>query len=232
MSLPKYLVSRYKAAVAGDSDIMLFWGAHFAHTPRVTRRLLDALGAAHELKQYDDAIKFGLKQFYGYMICEKQTRLSDFSAYMLEMVDTTRFVALWKDKDGSVKWEGIPTKVQRRYKHRYESKRFDRIEFEAQLVRKRDELLTCQEVVYASRFFPPKIREIIFERDDYTCQKCLRTRDQLKPLGYHLEVDHIVAWIDGGKTTYRNGQTLCSECNKGKHHAKSYLSAAALLQER
>jgi hypothetical protein len=39
--------------------------------------------------------------------------------------------------------------------------------------------------------------------------------------GLHLEVDHIQAFADGGLTTYSNGQTMCSECNKAKHHTKS-----------
>jgi hypothetical protein len=32
-----------------------------------------------------------------------------------------------------------------------------------------------------------------------------------------------LAVADGGKTTYRNGTTLCNECNIAKHHAKGYL---------
>jgi len=36
----------------------------------------------------------------------------------------------------------------------------------------------------------------------------------------HLEADHIKAWVDGGKTKLSNAQTLCSTCNKAKHHVK------------
>jgi len=77
--------------------------------------------------------------------------------------------------------------------------------------------------IFASRTFPSFLRAIIFERDNYTCQVCLRSRDVLKAAGLHLECDHIVAWEDDGKTTYDNGQTICSDCNKAKHHSKHYL---------
>ena len=84
--------------------------------------------------------------------------------------------------------------------------------------------------VYVSRCFPAHLRTIMFERDGYRCQLCLRDRLTLLKLGLHLEVDHILPYIDGGKTTYSNGQTLCSECNVAKHHAKSYLSATESLE--
>lgn len=83
--------------------------------------------------------------------------------------------------------------------------------------------------VYASRTFPASLRAIIFERDNYTCQVCLRGREVLKDGGIHLECDHVLAWEDGGLTTYDNGQTICSVCNKAKHHAKRYLGLVAHL---
>jgi len=90
--------------------------------------------------------------------------------------------------------------------------------------------LQCK--VYLSRNFPLTLRTIIFERDRYQCQQCGRSRDKLFSLDLHLEVDHIVSWEDGGKTTYSNGQTLCNQCNIAKHHTKSYLSAKAAIQKR
>lgn len=83
--------------------------------------------------------------------------------------------------------------------------------------------------VFASRTFPSFLKAVIFERDNYTCQVCLRNREILKAAGLHLECDHIVAWEDDGKTTYDNGQTICSDCNKAKHHAKRYLGLVAHL---
>ncbi|MCC6294516.1 MAG: HNH endonuclease [Bryobacterales bacterium] len=34
--------------------------------------------------------------------------------------------------------------------------------------------------------------------------------------GVQLEVDHILPWSKGGKSTIDNLQTLCSACNEGK----------------
>jgi 5-methylcytosine-specific restriction endonuclease McrA len=87
----------------------------------------------------------------------------------------------------------------------------------------REKIAFFRKQVYLSRTFPATLRAIIFERDNYTCKVCLRDRTALQSAGLHLECDHIVAWIDGGETTYDNGQTICSTCNKAKHHAKTYL---------
>jgi 5-methylcytosine-specific restriction endonuclease McrA len=84
--------------------------------------------------------------------------------------------------------------------------------------------------IYLSRGFPPRLRLIILERDNYRCQICLRGREMLLRLGRHLEVDHILAFVDGGKTTYSNGMTICSECNIAKHHAKRYMEATRTLE--
>jgi len=83
---------------------------------------------------------------------------------------------------------------------------------------------------YASRTFPAALKAIIFERDNYTCRICLRDRLTLQGNGLHLECDHILPWEDNGPTTYDNGQTICSECNKAKHHAKRYLGLVARLR--
>jgi 5-methylcytosine-specific restriction endonuclease McrA len=86
--------------------------------------------------------------------------------------------------------------------------------------------------VYASRCFPPHLRLLILERDGYRCQLCLRDRETLLRLRLRLEVDHILPFVDGGKTTYGNGRTLCNECNVAKHHVKGYLSAIHYLDEK
>lgn len=82
------------------------------------------------------------------------------------------------------------------------------------------EILKYQNRTFDSRNFPAKLKQIIFQRDNYTCCICGRRRDDLIRANLHLEIDHITPWLDGGKTCYENGQTLCSECNKGKHHAR------------
>ena len=94
----------------------------------------------------------------------------------------------------------------------------------------RERINVIRDRVYGTRTFPDPLKLIIFERDQYTCRACTRHRDVLRDVGHHLEVDHIVAWEDGGETTYKNGQTLCSACNKAKHHAKTYLTAVHHLR--
>jgi hypothetical protein len=86
--------------------------------------------------------------------------------------------------------------------------------------------------IFASRNFPKTLRYIILNRDNHTCQHCGRQRDELFKLGLSLQVDHIVAFEDGGLTTYSNGETLCNECNIAKHHAKRYLRSVDALQSR
>jgi len=92
----------------------------------------------------------------------------------------------------------------------------------------RETVMKVRENKYG-RLFPKTLRAIIFERDNYTCQVCLKTREVLLKEGLHLQCDHIVAWEDGGDTCYDNGQTLCSGCNKSKHHSKKYLRSRSLL---
>ncbi len=61
----------------------------------------------------------------------------------------------------------------------------------------------------------PKRRLEIFERDNFTCQRCQRS--PLKEYGVKLKVVHIVAVTEGGKTTPDNLQTLCTECLEKEH---------------
>jgi 5-methylcytosine-specific restriction endonuclease McrA len=104
--------------------------------------------------------------------------------------------------------------------------REERDRTEARLATQIEEL---RNKVYLSRCFPSRLRYIIFARDKYCCQICLRGRDKLLRLGLHLEVDHIIPFVDGGKTTYTNGITLCNECNIAKHLSKAQLRASSEL---
>lgn len=58
-----------------------------------------------------------------------------------------------------------------------------------------------------------KLRYLVFERDNYTCQACGRTPAQD---GVKLSPDHIIPVDWGGETTLDNLQALCRECNEGK----------------
>jgi len=67
------------------------------------------------------------------------------------------------------------------------------------------------------RYFKGALRQAILNRDGNRCVLCGKTAAD----GVSLEVDHIQEYEDGGKTIYDNGQTLCTECNKGKHSLKN-----------
>ncbi|MBP3243359.1 MAG: HNH endonuclease [Ruminococcus sp.] len=57
-----------------------------------------------------------------------------------------------------------------------------------------------------------ELRRKIMERDNYTCQKC----GKYMPDEVGLQVDHIVAIKNGGKTVESNLQVLCDKCNLSK----------------
>jgi len=60
------------------------------------------------------------------------------------------------------------------------------------------------------------IREEVFKRDNYTCQKCGKQFSTHSKV-FNLECDHIVPIMHGGKEfDKQNLQTLCKECHKQK----------------
>lgn len=64
------------------------------------------------------------------------------------------------------------------------------------------------------RNISPKLRFMVLQKDNFTCQSCGRTR---KEDGVKLEVDHKIPYSkEGGETVLDNLQILCRECNRGK----------------
>ena len=61
---------------------------------------------------------------------------------------------------------------------------------------------------------PLSLRWRVTKRDSYRCVVC--GRSPATTLGCELQVDHIVAFSNGGKTIETNLRTLCKECNLGK----------------
>jgi hypothetical protein len=59
-----------------------------------------------------------------------------------------------------------------------------------------------------------RLRFRVMLRDGFRCRHCGRS-PALEP-GVVLNIDHFVAWADGGATTLENLQTLCERCNLGK----------------
>lgn len=64
-----------------------------------------------------------------------------------------------------------------------------------------------------------KIRQRIFERDDFLCQEHLR-QGKLVPVELsgtnHGVCDHIVPKAEGGTDAHENLQTLCQACSAAK----------------
>jgi len=71
--------------------------------------------------------------------------------------------------------------------------------------------------IYKGEFVWSEIRNKIFNRDDFTCQKC-KTKYDPNVLGddawSKLECHHIIARVEGGTHKDENLVTLCKECHK------------------
>ena len=69
-----------------------------------------------------------------------------------------------------------------------------------------------------------KVRDVVYRRDNYTCQLCGRA-GKVQAEGIEgevvLQLDHIVEVADGGSDEYYNLRALCRECHKRKTRAAS-----------
>jgi Homing endonuclease associated repeat/HNH endonuclease len=63
----------------------------------------------------------------------------------------------------------------------------------------------------------------VMRRDDFKCVKCGRSPATEPKL--RLEIDHILAWSNGGETVEENLQTLCYDCNRGKGNSNDIRTA-------
>lgn len=61
------------------------------------------------------------------------------------------------------------------------------------------------------RSITPRLRFLIFHRDQFTCCYCGRSAPNVV-----LEVDHIHPWSKGGTNDLSNLTTACYDCNRGK----------------
>jgi 5-methylcytosine-specific restriction endonuclease McrA len=60
---------------------------------------------------------------------------------------------------------------------------------------------------------PDEVRNYVFNRDNYQCQSCGKTKQQTT-----LNIDHIIPLGKGGSNDMSNLQTLCEKCNQQKKH--------------
>ena len=61
-----------------------------------------------------------------------------------------------------------------------------------------------------------KLKSLVFERDNATCQHC-GANEENEP-GVKLVIDHIIPYSKGGETTIDNLQILCRKCNIDKRN--------------
>jgi hypothetical protein len=59
-----------------------------------------------------------------------------------------------------------------------------------------------------------RLRFLTLRRDGFRCRAC--GRSPANEAGVELEVDHVLAWSEGGETILENLQSLCQQCNGGK----------------
>jgi 5-methylcytosine-specific restriction enzyme A len=60
---------------------------------------------------------------------------------------------------------------------------------------------------------PDSVRQYVFQRNNYQCQSCFKTNQEIQ-----LTIDHIIPLAKGGSNDISNLQTLCLQCNTKKKH--------------
>jgi len=58
------------------------------------------------------------------------------------------------------------------------------------------------------------LRFLVLKRDRFSCVACGQSPATIP--GLVLEIDHVIAWVNGGETIEENLQALCFDCNRGK----------------
>jgi 5-methylcytosine-specific restriction endonuclease McrA len=70
-----------------------------------------------------------------------------------------------------------------------------------------------------------RLRVLVLERDNFTCQYCGRRAPEVV-----LEVDHYEAQALGGDDETRNLRTACRDCNGGKSDMEMWHSEASRIR--
>jgi 5-methylcytosine-specific restriction endonuclease McrA len=219
MGLPRYLATEFSRDWATNSidDTLLFMFAATIENPFLAEKILTQTGfdakiqpsIAHSLYKY---------RWRKMTLAKHKSHATD----ALDRVDADLYVGLVERSPTSTVPEYRKIKIPRYFEVSLKARNEKRLEDDRRMIRMVDEIAILRSKVYRSRTFPPALRSLIIERDGHRCMNCGKHREELVPLGLRLEVDHIVAVVDGGKTTYGNGETLCNECNIAKHHNKTY----------
>lgn len=238
VGLPRYLKDKYKN---GDIDrvYLLIQGVENKReidsdkTARKSHPLIrvkenEVIEITENNYQFyaESLIKFALKLKYGYTKKSESVEIDDIrlSSYNYNDLYKYQFVkneVFWftrlKGSGGKYKTMGRILKVNDYFWKRANSISEKREHEAREEIRKQQEIRRIKNAEQG-RTFERRLRYLIMQRDNFRCVYCGRSAKE----GAILEVDHIVAWVDGGRTIYENGQTVCSDCNKAKHHVKKY----------
>lgn len=97
-------------------------------------------------------------------------------------------------------------------------------------------LETLERLPVAAEDVSPGLRNVVLERDGFTCQLCgagVGDSDAVNQgRSVRLHVDHIVPLSQGGKTEADNLRTLCSTCNQGRSNIQTPSESALNLLAR
>lgn len=236
MGMPRYVKDGFDAWIKelnGNPAICMAWGFQAGLNSDKCRDAMPVPTTDSEETDrfFHKACLDRLKRYFKYVMDHKHHEFSDPKSVLddLEKVPSAKYVGL-QDFGSQLVEDRIPVLVSRFFVPKLEELNRDRRESDLEELALKAKIAETRDKVYASRSFPVSLRAIIFERDGYCCQVCGKHKAELIKNGSHLEVDHIVPWVDGGLTTYDNGQTICSPCNKGKHHAAQYIAASRRLR--
>ena len=157
---------------------------------------------------------------------------NNIETYMAKHQQDSNASALWLYFQSLITWVSITFTVKRRFMkgvpwgmlyNQYKDTQFDtkQIEIEsAKLIADDDVtkksgiyayILTRDEKYLSIRVFTNTMKQKVYESQSGVCTIC-NSRFELS----EMEGDHIVPWIEGGKTNEENCQMLCKTCNRRK----------------
>jgi len=155
----------------------------------------------------------------------------DVTGYMSQHQYDPNANALWTYFQNVINWVQLTFKYRKEMKgipwgtlyNKYHDVMYDTDELESRIqTLMMDDDVTNKKGIYeyvlggkeralSIRAFSPAMKREAYERQKGICKICKKPFD-LKD----MEADHITPWSQGGKTTAKNCQMLCRECNRHK----------------
>lgn len=231
MGLPRYVNNKYEEMLKMYMEGIMFFAQDIFKYGNIVTEFMDKQNKlfysskSENYRSMQYAVREKLKKRYSLTV-----KKDNFDKYSLELIEVDKYVRLKFFRDsllGELLEGGVYEKIliKEKFRHLYDIIQLKKMNNDAYEYDENPLLYKIKNKEFLSRCFPSSLKQIIFNRDNFTCKVCKIHKDNL-PEKIHLEIDHIIAWEDGGKTTYSNGQTICSDCNKGKHHTKKHFKIA------